>query len=378
VVGVTALSIDVGFFYVFRNQLQNAADAAALAGAQGLMADPGNFSSSGQATQYAITYAAQNMAGGQPVDLSSSEISFPQGNVIRIDIVRPANTFFGRVLGLEAVNIRVNAAAMIVPATGGGGMRPFTVLDQFGHGAECVPPNDAEVNFPPHGEFNDQPHTWRGISVQSDHYKSPYDSEFDRWDLSREGDCSNVTGFIAPRDVNGQPIALKQSKWLTPGNFGPAALGDRGASNYEYNIINGYPGYIQIGDIVDTETGKMVGPTATGVTQLVAQDPTAQMVRTSSGRWAVVSDQYPMNESPRIVPIPMYSIYYPPGNGRTTFRVDSIGSFFIEGTSGNTLLGRFVQGRMKNARAGNATNGSSQTVSGGGRLVGTVQLINTD
>jgi hypothetical protein len=74
----------------------------------------------------------------------------------------------------------------------------------------------------------------------------------------------------------------------------------------------------------------------------------------------------------------MYSIYYPPGNGRTTFRVDSIGTFFIEGTSGNTLLGRFVQCRMKNARAGNATNGSSQTVSGGGRLVGTVQLINTD
>jgi hypothetical protein len=140
----------------------------------------------------------------------------------------------------------------------------------------------------------------------------------------------------------------------------------------------GYDGYIQIGDIIDTETGNMVGPTATGIAGLLAQDPTARMVRTSSGNWAVVSEKFPMNESPRIVPIPMYSVYYAPGNGRSTFRVDNIGSFFIEGTSGNTILGRFIQSRLKNARSGGPTNGSSQTVSGGGRLVGTVQLINTD
>jgi hypothetical protein len=373
--GATGLSVDIGYFFTFKNQLQNSIDSAAIAGAQGLMADPGNFSSSGRATQYAIAYAAQNRVGGQPVTLLPNEISFPQGNIIRINVVRPANTFFSRVLGVSAVNVQVSAAAMIVPATGGGGMRPFTVLDQFAHGSECVPPNDDVVNTPPHGDFNPNPHNWRGKPVPSDRYVSPYDPAFDSMDLSREGDCSNVTGLVAPRDVTGQQMALKQSKWLTPGNFGPAALGQRGADNYEDNIIYGYPGYIQIGDILDTETGNMIGPTGTGVAALIAQDPTAQMVRMSSGNWSVVSAQYPLNESPRIVPIPMYSVYYPPGNGRTTFRVDNIGSFFIEATGGQFVYGRFVQSRIKNANPGDTTDGSSRTVSGGGRLVGTVQLI---
>jgi uncharacterized membrane protein len=43
IVGVTSLAIDVGYLYVVRNQLQNAVDAAALAGAQGLLAQPGNY-----------------------------------------------------------------------------------------------------------------------------------------------------------------------------------------------------------------------------------------------------------------------------------------------------------------------------------------------
>jgi hypothetical protein len=103
------------------------------------------------------------------------------------------------------------------------------------------------------------------------------------------------------------------------------------------------------------------------------------MVRTSTGRWAVVSDQYPMNESPRIIAIPMYSVYYPPGNGRDDFRVDSIGSFFVAFGSGQSIFGQFVQSRLKNAQPGDQPrNSSNGTVSGGGRLLGTVQLVSAD
>jgi hypothetical protein len=255
-------------------------------------------------------------------------------------------------------------------------LRPFTVLDQFAHGSLCVSPNDAVINSPAHGEYKNYSHTWNGVTVQSDRYKSPYDPQFDGWDLSREGDCSNVTGLIAPRDVDGWQVELKSDKWLTPGNFGPAALGGTGASVYESNIIYGSSAYVEIGSIQQTETGNMVGPTNTGVTQLIAMDPTARMVRTSVGRFYVVSDRYPVNESPRIIAIPMYSVYYPPANGRTDFRVDSIGSFFVERVAGKQVYGKFVQSRLKQANPDEAPkNAGTSNVAGGGRLLGTVQLV---
>ncbi|MBI3951415.1 MAG: hypothetical protein HY314_13270 [Acidobacteria bacterium] len=377
--GAVGLSVDTGYIFTFKNQLQNAADAAALAGAQGLLADPSNYSPDSRAVQLAIAYAAQNSAGGQPVNLSPSEVSFPKGNIVRVEMTRPVNTFFMRVLGISQVNAQVKAAAAIVPATGGSGLRPLTLLDQFGHGSLCVSPNDDIVNNPPHGDFKSTTHTWRGVTVTADHYRSPYDSSFDGWDLSTVGDCGDVTGLIAPRDVDGQLVELKTDHWLTPGNFGPAALGQRGADTYEYNIVYGSQAYVQVSDILYTETGNMIGPTRSGITDLIAQDPGAHMVRTNAGRWAVVSDQYPMNESPRIIAIPMYSVDYAPGNGRTDFRVDSIGSFFIERSSGQYVYGRFVQSRLKNGRPGDAPrNSGSGTVSGGGRLLGTVQLVNSE
>lgn len=382
--GAAALSVDVGYFFVMRNQLQNAVDAATLAGAQGLIADPGNFSSDGQAKRLAIQIAALNRAGGQSVSLSASEITFPDGNTVRVQITRPATSFFARVFGVSSVNIQVAAQAVVTPVTGvggpNGGMRPWSLVDQFGHGALCVPPNDDVVNSPPHGPFNSNPHDWKigGVTyhVNSDSYKSPYDSSFDGWDLSREGDCGSVTGFIAPRDVNGTQMTLKQSSWLTPGNFGAVALGGNGASNYRSNIINGYSGTVRVGDVLTTEPGNMVGPTRQGVDGLIAQDPDAHIVRNGSGNWEVVSGRFPINESPRIVPIPMYSVFTAPGNGRSTFTVTSIVSFFIEGSDGKTVWGRFIQSRSKNGQAGKPpTNGGSRSVGGGGRLVATVRLV---
>jgi hypothetical protein len=378
--GATGLSVDTGHIFAFKSQLQNAADAAALAGAHGLLADPLNFAPEGQATRLAISQAALNLAGGDPITLTTQDISFPRGNTIRIALNRPVDLFFMRVVGIGRVNVSVRSSATITPATSGTGMRPFAILDQFGHGSECVSPNDALINSPPHGEFKNYAHTWRGKRVETDHYKSPYDAEFDGWDLSAVGDCSSVTGLIAPRDVDGQQVELKLSHWeVSPGNFGPVALGNRGADVYQENIVHGYYGSIGVSDLVYSETGNMIGPTKSGVDLLVAQDPNAKMVRSSTGRWVVVSDRYPMNESPRIVPIPMYSVYNKPGNGRTDFIIASIGSFFIERSAGQYVYGRFVQSRVKNGSPGDAPrNGGSGTVSGGGRLLGTVQLIGAE
>jgi Flp pilus assembly protein TadG len=398
-----ALSVDVGFFLVARNQLQNAVDAAALAGAQGLVADPSNFSDSGQAKRLAIDIAGKNVMAGQPVTLQSSEITFPDGNTVQVQATRPVRTFFGALLGKDEVQIGVSAACRVAPVTGvsgspGSGARPWAILDQFAHGSVCVPPNDAD-NPGPHGAFDDQTvHTWNGVAA-IDKYTSPYDEDFDGQDVST-ADCGTVSGLISPRDVDGSLVRLKSFKdisdtsgngngkgkggngnngkgspWLTPGNFGAIALGGNGASNYRDNIADGYQGTIHIGDIIPTEPGNMVGPTIQGVSDLILQDPTAKMVQTSSGRWQVTSSLYPVNESPRIVPIPVYGPYYSPSNGRSEFKVVSFASFFIEGSDGFQVWGRFVQVRMHASEVGTPPQSGTSQSTGGGRLVTGVRMI---
>ncbi len=53
------------------------------------------------------------------------------------------------------------------------------------------------------------------------------------------------------------------------GNYGCLALGGTGASNYKYNILNGYDGELKVGDYVTTETGNMSNPTKSAINELV-------------------------------------------------------------------------------------------------------------
>lgn len=377
--GAVALSVDVGYLYVVRNELQNAADAAALAGAQGLMAQPGNYTEDGAAVRWAKQYAAANRADGQSVILATSEISFPRPDVILIDIRRPVRTFFSSIFGMRSVPVRVTAAATAAPAVGGSGeWRPFSGPDQFAHGSQCVTPLDGD-----HGPFNPNLHTWNGIEAR-DYYRSPYDSSLDNTDASNFSDCSGSapTGFIAPRDVDGRLVELKLGSGSnagdgSPGNFYPVALGGTGASNYENNIRYGWGGTVRIGDILTTETGNMTGPTRQGVDYLISLDPSARLVTGPNGRMYVWSDRYPPNESPRIVPIALFDPTDPPGNGRTTFRVANIGAFFIASVSGSRVYGVFIHRRLRNAVRGNRPNSTSTNTSGAaGRLLGTVELLN--
>jgi hypothetical protein len=86
------------------------------------------------------------------------------------------------------------------------------------------------------------------------------------------------------------------------------------------------------------EPGSMVGPTNSGIDDLIARDPNA--------RWdgqRVVSNQHP---SPRVAIIPLYDpVYYATGvlQGRNTdLKVANFLGFFIESRSGNNVYGRIT------------------------------------
>lgn len=87
--GFVALAVDISFMYVTKGQLQNAADAAALAGAVRL--DGTIFTNQSSARSEAKRLAAQNRAAGEPVTIASDgsnalslPITEPGGNDITV------------------------------------------------------------------------------------------------------------------------------------------------------------------------------------------------------------------------------------------------------------------------------------------------------
>ncbi|WP_136513112.1 pilus assembly protein TadG-related protein [Geomonas edaphica] len=68
-VGFVSLAVDIGYMYVTKGQLQNAADAAALAGAAM------NLTDSASVKQKAIEFAARNNAAGDAVTVTEGDVS---------------------------------------------------------------------------------------------------------------------------------------------------------------------------------------------------------------------------------------------------------------------------------------------------------------
>ncbi len=117
--GFAALAIDVGMLVVGKSRLQNAVDAAALAGAQELP------HSTSQADSIARDYVSTNVLSGKIEDLYFSE-----GN--RKITIRASNKvpfYFAKVFGMDEGEVEVKASAIKAPAGGMTGLRPFGVFE---------------------------------------------------------------------------------------------------------------------------------------------------------------------------------------------------------------------------------------------------------
>jgi Flp pilus assembly protein TadG len=104
--GLTALVLDVGSWFRAHRQLQATADAAALAGAQELPANPGNASS------LANDYAAKNTSGLQGVTVNLSQ-TYVANDTIKVHVAKPAEGFFSKVFGINSVNEGASATARV-------------------------------------------------------------------------------------------------------------------------------------------------------------------------------------------------------------------------------------------------------------------------
>lgn len=109
-----ALAVDGGHVYAERRRMQNAADAAALAGAYEIC-----FGSAGRVVSTATEYAVDRN-GAQ-----SATVTQPTAYQVNVVANETTNTFFAGVIGLNTVDISADAAAACGAATSACGLWPI-------------------------------------------------------------------------------------------------------------------------------------------------------------------------------------------------------------------------------------------------------------
>jgi Flp pilus assembly protein TadG len=310
------LAIDGALLLTTRTQLHNAADAAALAGASGLLEG-----SQATAIERAINFASYNSAlqvKRVPVAITAGDISFPEPDKIRVTTHRTQatgdalKTYFQRVISpFSSADVKAVAAAKIYDVCGGRCLKPWSIPDRW---------DDANNN---------------GAYDEGEYY-DPI-----------------ATGYQVPVDV-GADIVLKvgnPQEAIEPGVFFPVNFpplnyesGEdplEGANWYETWIAECTPYLVNVGDQLQIEPGNMVGPTRHGMEELIAQDPGAYWDPASK---TVKGSAYGL--SPRIGLIPFFDPTLPPGTGRHSgvVTVVKLGAFFIESIGpGSQVNGRFIQ-----------------------------------
>jgi hypothetical protein len=117
--GIAALIVDVGAMSLTKSELQNSADAAALAGAQNLPDD------STQAISDAILYA------NPPYNGKSGDIVTPlvaaDNKSITVQINRTSPLFFGKILGASSNSVSASASASVGVAASVPWIVPFVI-----------------------------------------------------------------------------------------------------------------------------------------------------------------------------------------------------------------------------------------------------------
>lgn len=140
--GIAALAVDVGYLYMAKNQLQNAADAAALAGARQLGHDLGVITN---VSQKAKEIAKGNNVAGEYLGDDNIQIEIGKWawidktldttsshpNAVRVNATKLINTFFGRFVGRDTVSISAKSTASLTAVSSGSSGAPFVISQDW-------------------------------------------------------------------------------------------------------------------------------------------------------------------------------------------------------------------------------------------------------
>jgi hypothetical protein len=120
ILGMAAAVVDVGAWYRAHRQMQNNADAAALAGAQALP------ESTSQASSLAMSYATRNGGGVSSADITFGNTEVPN-DTIQVTARKGVPGVFAKLFGLDSVTVRAHAKALAAPPASPKWAAPFGV-----------------------------------------------------------------------------------------------------------------------------------------------------------------------------------------------------------------------------------------------------------
>jgi hypothetical protein len=359
--GFSALAVDYGMLWTARRQAQNAADAAALAGAVSLaFVDPDDVNRARLAAEAAgeanlvwhqapdIDPQADIIIGPCPPGIANPIDVCVRANVYRNQQRDPLPTWFGRLLGITQQGVRATATARVLAGNSASCMRPWALTDKWYDALDTDAPIEGTPTWTLEDKyeryFQNGPNRGQLMPGVVDCYHSAL-TNFPGPYMNNCPANVGVTSFMVPQDVGirvrlkpGNPNQALTAGWFFPIDLplpgGPETGGDR----YRENIArcNSLP--VNIGDLLWTEPGNMIGPTNQGVTDLIAQDPGATWNGT-----AVVGGAFGVNYSPRIVPIPIFNVeayhFQDKTSGRFQVQVTNILGFFVEQMQGQDVTG---------------------------------------
>jgi Flp pilus assembly protein TadG len=343
------LAIDLSMMQLVKNQLQNAADAAALAGALAWAASGGDQD---VATAEAIHFAGLNLAVQdiqRSVVIDAGDVTFPEPGKVTVTTHRtkatndPVSLFFLKVIDPLLDNkgeITARASAKISFVCGTDCLRPFCPPDRWDDA-------DNDSLWDPADEYDDlnANAVWDvGEPLTQDNNGNGV------WDPEEFYD-PELTGYKAPDDI-GVNVRLKlrnsnkdfRAGWYYAVRFGPINTGDpvwSGADPYNEWIMGCAPYTVSIGDLLELENGVMQGPTVQGLEDLINLDPTAEWDPVTG---TVINSAYPA--SPRVIKVAAFDPTLGvrkdiPGPGYVT--VTKFMALFIEGHDGSDVIGRFMK-----------------------------------
>lgn len=284
-----ALGTDATIFHFNWVQLQKAADAAALAGANYLPDNPA------QAIATANQLAQNN--GIKAGEIISTVVA-PDNLSVSVSLRRTVPYYLARVLGLTTGNVTTSA----------------TAAPQFA-------PSTVNATTPgqvPPGGDNNGGNGGTCLAV---------------------GGCGLIPIGLDSNTVytNGNQVTLQQGQ-LGPGNWDLLALGGVGGNNLRTNIANGYDSMVTIGDWLTTEPGKKVGPVDQGFQDRIDRANTVDPHGTFNAH---------MVNNPRVLILPVVDWQHP--NGRSSVQVTAFASLWLDNYNKGQVTVHFISQVVANS-----------------------------
>lgn len=390
-IGMLALSIDLGFLFSNKNQFQNGIDAGTLAGATGLRssieADTGMPQQSSIVKALAVQYAGFNQVRrySDPVPDSgipnSNNIALSANDVtvdLSLDIPQvKVNTFletpllFAGIFGFGSMNINAVSTASLFPVDGGTGSiggcwRPIFLPDTYYDSANLV----HVVGDPARGSFplpNQNGDYYRSRFAAGGRNMAPYVDGLTSIGFSTTGlrDTQDVSE-VGTQTIMGQFVEFSRNNYRIADLSGlPRATFDTLSAGDLANF--GYCGQIRVGDLLP-----VFDPALLATYEQVRFGLNSLKTRTNDlvdnnlklqYRYIKSASYQAPNSHAAIIPVLLFNpVDLVRSPGSTSIRVTNIGLFWLEEVRPDgTLYGFFVREIITGGTPIDATNFTSNS-----------------